>query len=129
MKKFHRIALLGALALIAVAAFAPISSAATSSTASTRALAIKVGKKTSFLVTTNPSTGYSWKWTTAPDTTVASGSEPKVLPKASSMMGTSQKARITITGVAPGVTSGVLSYIAPDGTTVGKTLTIYIAVG
>lgn len=126
MKKLHRVALLGALALVAVAAFAPIGSAATNST---KAVAIKVGKKTSFLVTTNPSTGYSWKWTTAPDAAVASGSEPKVLPKGSNMAGAPQKARITLTGVAPGVTSGVLSYVAPDGTTVGKTLTVYIAVG
>ncbi|MGI9188264.1 MAG: protease inhibitor I42 family protein [Gaiellales bacterium] len=126
MKKLHRVALLGALALVAIAAFAPIGSAATDST---NAIALKPGKKASFLVATNPSTGYAWKWTTAPDAAIAAGSEPKVLPKASSMVGVSQKARITITGKAPGVTTGVLSYIAPDGTTVGKTLTIYIAVG
>ena len=122
MKKFHRVVLLGALALVAVAAFAPIGSAAT------KAITVKVDKKASFLVTTNPSTGYSWKWTTTPDAMTATGSKPKVLPKSSSMMGAPQKARITITGVAAGTTSGVLSYIAPDGTTVGKTLTVNITV-
>jgi predicted secreted protein len=125
MKKLHRVVLLGALALVAVAAFAPIGSAASNST---KAVTVKVDKKASFLVATNPSTGYSWKWTTAPDAMTATGSKPKVLPKASSMVGSSQKARITITGVAAGKTSGVLSYIAPDGTTVGKTLTVNITV-
>ena len=125
MKKLHRIVLLGALALVAVAAFAPIGSGATGST---KAVTVKVGKKSSFLVTTNPSTGYSWKWTTAPDAMTATGFKPKVLPKVSSMVGASQKARVTITGVANGTTSGVLSYIAPDGTSVGKTLTVNITV-
>jgi len=38
------------------------------------------------------------------------------------------KARITITGVAAGNTSGVLSHIATDGTTVGKTLAVNVTV-
>lgn len=125
MKKFHRIVMLGAIALIAVAAFAPIGSAAT---ASNKTVTVKVGKKSSFLVTTNPSTGYSWKWTTAPDAMTATGTKPKVLPKTSDAIGAPQKARITITGVATGKTSGVLSYVAPDGTTVEKTLTVKITV-
>ena len=125
MKKFHRIVMLGAIALIAVAAFAPIGSAAT---ASNKTVTVKVGKKSSFLVTTNPSTGYSWKWTTAPDAMTATGTKPKVLPKTSDAIGAPQKARITITGVATGKTSGVLSYVAPDGTTVKKTLTVKITV-
>lgn len=125
MKKFHRIVMLGAIALIAVAAFAPIGSAAT---ASNKTVTVKVGKKSSFLVTTNPSTGYSWKWTTAPDAMTATGAKPKVLPKTSDAIGAPQKARITITGVATGKTSGVLSYVAPDGTTVEKTLTVKITV-
>ena len=127
MKKFHRIVMLGAIALIAVAAFAPIGSAAT---ASNKTVTVKVGKKSSFLVTTTPSTGYSWKWTTAPDAMTATGAKPKVLPKTSedAAMGAPQKARITITGVATGKTSGVLSYVAPDGTTVEKTLTVKITV-
>ena len=125
MKKFHRIVMLGAIALIAVAAFAPIGSAAT---ASNKTVTVKVGKKSSFLVTTTPSTGYSWKWTTAPDAMTATGAKPKVLPKTSDAIGAPQKARITITGVATGKTSGVLSYVAPDGTTVEKTLTVKITV-
>lgn len=125
MKKFHRLVLLGALALVAVAAFAPIGSAATKSS---KSVTVKVGKTSAFLVTTNPSTGYSWKWTTAPDAMTATGSKPKVLPKVTAMVGSSQKARITITGVAAGTTSGVLSYIAPDGTTVNKTMTVKITV-
>ena len=125
MKKFHRIVMLGAIALIAVAAFAPIGSAAT---ASNKTVTVKVGKKSSFLVTTNPSTGYSWKWTTAPDAMTATGTKPKVLPKTSDAIGAPQKARITITGVATGKTSGVLSYVAPDGTTVKMTLTVKITV-
>lgn len=124
MTSFRRIAILGALALVAIAALAPIGSAASL----TKTVDVKVGKKSAFLVKTNPSTGYSWKWTSAPDEMIATGSEPKVLPKASGMVGAPQKARITITGKGKGTTSGELSYVAPDGTTVAKKMIVKITV-
>lgn len=121
MKKFHRLVLLGALALVAVAVFAPISSA------NHKAVDVKVGEKVSFDLPTKPSAGYSWRWTTVPEKLIAKFSKPKTL-MISVEPGATQMARITITGVAVGSTSGVLSYIAPDGTTVRKTKTVNISV-
>lgn len=122
------------LAALAVSAVAPIALASVATLAaapstSTRTVRITVGKTTNIVLAGNPSTGYSWKWTTAPAARIAKGGAPKVVPATpGAAIGAPQKTTVRITGVATGTTRGVLSYVAPGTQKASKTVTVRITV-
>lgn len=123
---------LAALAVSAVAPFALVSVATAhepAPSASTRTVSVAAGKTAAIVLASNPSTGYSWKWTKAPASRIAKAGAPKVLPPApGAAIGAPQNTSVRITGVARGATRGVLSYVAPGTQDVSKTVTVKITV-